>query len=77
MNNFSNMKKAIAVFRKYGIPLMGKNKTAHFYQELKMDRAYVNGLIFELELELNKEIQEEKLLEITSPGQVLKELLKV
>lgn len=71
------MKKAIGIFRMYGIPLIGKNKTANFYQELKMDQAYVNGLIFELELELNKEIQEEKLLELASPGQVLKELLKV
>lgn len=61
----------------YGIPLTGKNKTANFYQELNMDQAYVHGLIFELELELNKEIQEEKLIELASPGLVLKELLKV
>lgn len=77
MKNISDMKKAIGIFRMYGIPLTGKSKSANFYQELKMDQAFVNGLIFELEYELKKEIQEEKLLELASPGQVLQELLKV
>jgi acyl carrier protein len=75
MNKFSNMKKAIGVFRSYGIPLSGKQKSANFYKELHMDKVYVDGLIFELELELNKILKEEKIAQLETPSDLLQELL--
>jgi hypothetical protein len=75
MNRISNMKKAIGVFRSYGIPLSGKQKSANFYKELHMDKVYVDGLIFELELELNKILQEEKIALLETPSELLQELL--
>jgi acyl carrier protein len=75
MNKISNMKKAIGVFRSYGIPLSGKNKSANFYKELRMDRVFVDGLIFELEFELNKIIKEEKIALLETPSELLHELL--
>lgn len=74
MNNFNKKKKAIGVFRSYGIPLTGKRKKANFFNELRMDRVFVDGLIFELELELEKIIETEKLPKLESPSMVLEEL---
>lgn len=75
MNKFTNMKKAIGVFRSYGIPLSGKNKSANFYNELNMDKVFVDGLIFELEYELNKILEEEKIGRLETPSELLQELL--
>ncbi len=75
MKNIKELKKAISVFKAYGIPLTGRKKQANFYRELQMDWVFVNGLIFELELEFNKEIQEEKVREIQTPSEVIGHLL--
>ena len=69
------MKKAIGVFKTYGITLTGKKKNAHFYRELRMDKIFVDGLIYELENELEKVLEDEKVTRIERPSQVLEELL--
>ncbi|RZS98145.1 acyl carrier protein [Cecembia calidifontis] len=75
MKNFEKKKKAIEVFQTYGIALTGKKKTADFFQELKMDKVFVDGLIYELELKLQKEIEIEKITALRNPSMVLEELL--
>ncbi|PSL07976.1 acyl carrier protein [Cecembia rubra] len=75
MKNFEKKKKAIEVFQTYGIPLTGKKKTADFFQELNMDKVFVDGLIYELEIKLQKEIELEKITALRNPSMVLEELL--
>ena len=70
------MKKAIGVFRTYGIPLTGKRKSANFYRELRMDKMFVDGLIFELELELKRELEDDKVSKIETPSELIEHLLK-
>lgn len=76
MNNISALRKAIGVFQSYGIPLTGKKKAANFYYDLRMDKIFVSGLIFELESELNKELAEDKVANIQSPSELIDTLLK-
>ncbi len=71
MKNITEIKKAIGIFRTYGIPLTGKRKAADFYRELQMDKVFVDGLIFELELELKKEVESAKLEKVNSPSDLL------
>lgn len=40
-----------------------------------MDKVFVNGLIFECELELRKELEEEKVHQIKAPAQVIELLV--
>ena len=75
MKTITNMKKAIGVFKTYGIPLTGKKKNAHFYHELHMDKIFVDGLIYELENELEKVLEDETVTRIKRPSEVLEELL--
>jgi hypothetical protein len=49
---FSTLKKAIEVFHTYGITLAGPRKNDHFITNLNMDPIFINGLIFELEYQL-------------------------
>lgn len=75
MKTITNMKKAIGVFRTYGIPLTGKRKSANFYRELQMDKMFVDGLIFELEYELKRELEDEKISKIETPSELIEHLL--
>jgi acyl carrier protein len=75
MTKLGKKKKAIEVFQTYGIHLTGQRKKADFYNELKMDKVFVDGLIFELEMGLGKELPDEKLPELTNPQKLLQELL--
>ncbi len=56
MKNYSNFRKIITVFRLYGNSLLGKRKFDNIYNDLKFARAFVLGLIFELELALHREM---------------------
>ncbi len=76
MKNITELKKAIGIFRSYGIPLTGKRKSASFYQELHMDKAFVLGLVFELEYELKKELEDEKALQVQTPSQLIEYLMR-
>lgn len=75
MKTITNMKKAIGVFRTYGIPLTGKKKQAHFYRELQMDKIFVNGLVYELENELDRVLTDDTATRVETPSELLEELL--
>jgi acyl carrier protein len=49
---FTILKKAVEVFHTYGITLAGPRKNDHFITNLDMDPVFINGLIFELEYQL-------------------------
>ncbi|MFC4870629.1 acyl carrier protein [Negadavirga shengliensis] len=76
MKNFAALRKAIEVFRSYGIPLTGKKKAANFYNDLRMDKIFVSGLIYELEHELKTELEDEKIARIQTPSELINTLLK-
>ena len=75
MGNYEKKKKAIGVFNSYGIPLTGNRKNANFYKELKMDRMFVDGLIFELEFQLKKELEVDQIFKLQSPSELLSVLI--
>ncbi|SHO61574.1 acyl carrier protein [Algoriphagus zhangzhouensis] len=75
MKNYSNLRKISKVFHQYGIDLTGKRKFASFEGDLKMDKIFVNGLIFDLEYELSKELEDEKVAGIKAPAQVIELLI--
>jgi hypothetical protein len=74
---FSQLKKAVSVFHSYGITLVGPRKNDHFIQNLNMDPVFINGLIFELEYNLQVSIQEEKLRGACTPKQLIRILLEI
>ena len=76
MNNITALRKAIGVFQLYGIPLTGKKKAANFYYDLRMDKVFVSGLIYELEQELKKELEDDKIARIQTPSELITSLLK-
>ncbi|EON75896.1 hypothetical protein ADIS_3628 [Lunatimonas lonarensis] len=76
MNNIKALRTAIRVFESYGIPLTGKRKGANFYEDLKMDRVFVSGLIYELESELKRELEDEKIAKIQTPSELIYTLLR-
>ncbi|MBC6367843.1 acyl carrier protein [Algoriphagus sp. AK58] len=75
--HFSQLKKAVEVFHSYGISLAGQRKNDHFIQQLHMDPIFVNGLIFELEYNLQVMIQDEKLRGACTPKELIRVLLDI
>lgn len=75
--HYSMLKKAVEVFHSYGINLAGSRKNAHLIQQLNMDPVFVNGLIFELEYQLQVVIQEEKLKNASTPREIIELLLEI
>jgi len=75
--NFTILKKAIEVFHSYGINLTGTQKEADFVGQLQMDPIFVNGLIFELEYQLQVIFQDEKLGEVHTPKDLILLLLSI
>jgi hypothetical protein len=75
--HFSQLKKAVEVFHSYGITLSGQRKNDHFIQQLNMDPVFINGLIFELEYNLQIFLQEEMLGKACTPKEVIRLLLKI
>jgi hypothetical protein len=74
---FSQLKKAVEVFHSYGISLVGPRKNDHFIQHLHMDPIFINGLIFELEYNLQVMIQDEKLRGACTPKALIEILLAI
>lgn len=64
------------VFHLYGIKLSGKKKHYNLYDDLKMDQAYVLGLIYELELATNGLIEDDDAYGIQAPAQIVQKLLR-
>ena len=73
--HFSRIKKAVEVFHSYGIYVNGHRKNDHFIQKLNMDPIFVNGLIFELEYQLQVNLHEEKLKSAGTPKALIDLLL--
>lgn len=76
MKNITALRKTIEVFQSYGISLTGKRKRANFYNDLRMDKIFVSGLIYELESELKKELEDEKAANIQTPSELIYILLQ-
>jgi acyl carrier protein len=74
---FSQLKKAVEVFHSYGITLAGKRKHDHFIKQLNMDPVFVNGLIFELEYNLQVFLQDEYLGKACTPKEVIQLLFNI
>ncbi|WP_026951580.1 hypothetical protein [Algoriphagus mannitolivorans] len=74
---YSQLKKAVEVFHSYGIRLSGPRKNDHFIKQLNMDPVFVNGLIFELEFNLQVFLQEEMLGKACTPKEVIQLLLTI
>ncbi|GMQ23927.1 hypothetical protein Aoki45_06090 [Algoriphagus sp. oki45] len=74
---FSKLKKAVEVFHSYGITLAGERKNDHFIQKLNMDPVFINGLIFELEYNLQLFFQDEWLGKACTPKEVIKLLMNI
>lgn len=75
--HFSQLKKAVEVFHSYGISLIGPRKNDHFIKQLQMDPVFINGLIFELEYNLQVMIQDEKLKGACTPKALIDILLEI
>lgn len=71
MKNISNFKTIINVFQHYGIALTGKRKFANFYSGLRMERVFVEGLIFELEYSLKTDLEESQVKVVQTPEQLI------
>lgn len=74
---FAMLKKAVGVFHSYGITLTGQRKNDHFIQQLNMDPVFINGLIFELEYNLQVFLQEEMLGKACTPREVIQLLMTI
>ncbi len=74
---FSILKKAVSVFHTYGIYLYGSRKNDHFIQQLNMDPIFINGLIFEIEYQLQVIFQEERLSHIRTPKELIELLMEI
>lgn len=75
--HYTQLKKAVEVFHSYGITLAGPRKNDHFIQQLNMDPVYINGLIFELEYNLQVFLQDEYLGKACTPKEVIQLLLRI
>ncbi|EIM75842.1 hypothetical protein A3SI_12014 [Nitritalea halalkaliphila LW7] len=75
MHVISQLRQAIRIFSQYGIPLHGDKKYLNLYRDHRMDDVYVNGLIYELELKLQKELPEEQVAHLDSPIKIVRQLL--
>ena len=69
--HFTTLKKAVEVFHTYGITVSGQRKNDHFIQKLDMHPVYINGLIFELEFQLQIFIQDEKICSAKTPKELV------
>jgi acyl carrier protein len=74
---FTILKKAVEVFHTYGITLAGPRKNDHFITYLDMDPVFINGLIFELEYQLQLFINEENIYTAKTPKELITLLLKI
>ncbi|WP_192350131.1 acyl carrier protein [Algoriphagus sp. Y33] len=75
MGKYSQLRKITQIFGEYGIVLTGARKHDHFIFDLRMDKIFLNGLIFELEYALNKELEDHKVFQIDAPSQLIALLL--
>lgn len=75
MQKYSKIRKIIQVFHLYGIRLSGERKFDNLYHDLKMERIFVMGLIFELELVSQVHLNDEDVNSLQEPIQIIYKLL--
>lgn len=75
MKKYSQLRKITQVFSEYGIVLTGARKHDHFIFDLRMDKIFLNGLIYELEYALDKELEDHKIMGVNAPAQLIALLL--
>ena len=75
MNKYIHLRKITEVFHIYGISLAGKRRHINLYHDLKMQHLFVVGLIFELELVSQKEIEDIHLSSVETPYQIIEKLV--
>ncbi|REG94578.1 acyl carrier protein [Algoriphagus antarcticus] len=75
MGKYSQLRKITQVFNEYGIVLTGARKHDHFIFDLRMDKIFLNGLIFELEYALEKELEDHKVIAVDAPSQLIAMLI--
>jgi hypothetical protein len=76
MNHYSKLRKITAIFHLYGIRLSGRRKYDNLYKDLNMDQAFVQGLIFELELALQIQLEDEVAYGVQFPAQLIGNLVR-
>ncbi|MFC4872824.1 acyl carrier protein [Negadavirga shengliensis] len=59
MNKVTVFRNIIVLFNSYGISLFGNRKRLDFCDQLRMDKIFVYGLIFELECLLRIRLEED------------------
>lgn len=75
MKNYTSLRKIVDVFHLYGINLTGKRKFANLYTHHKMEHIFVSGLIFELELASNGQLNDDEIRSFTTPAQIVNRLI--
>ena len=75
MGKYSQLRKITQVFSEYGIVLTGVRKHDHFLFDLRMDKIFLNGRIYELEYALNIELDDHKVMNVDAPSQLIALLL--
>jgi acyl carrier protein len=75
MNHYSKLKKIATIFQLYGIRLTGKRKYDNLYKDLNMDQVFVLGLIYELELALQTQVDDELAYGVQVPAHLIKRLV--
>ncbi len=75
MKTYKELRKISRVFQDYGIVLTGKRKYDRFDRDLKMDKVFVMGLIFELEYQLKRQIADDKVDGVQAPVQLIEMLM--
>lgn len=75
MKNYTSLRKIVDVFHLYGISLTGKRKFVNLYTDLHMQRIFVSGLIFELELASNGQLNDDEVRSFTTPAQIVSRLI--
>lgn len=75
MKGYKELRKISRAFQDYGIVLTGKRKYDRFDRDLKMDKVFVMGLIFELEFQLKKNLSDDKADGVQAPAQVIELLM--
>lgn len=75
MNHYSKLRKITKIFHLYGISLVGKRKFDNLYKDLNMDQVFVLGLIFELELALQTQLDDETAYGVQVPALLIQKLV--
>lgn len=75
MKAYKELRKISKVFQDYGIELTGKRKYDLFDRDLKMDKVFVMGLIFELEYQLKRQIADDQVDGVQAPVQLIEMLM--